>query len=132
MWMGLLVQVQHFIESCLWHSCVLIVPNAIVAIRETMNFWTSTQKIPGAASIAIFIFLPFMTNFLNVRKYGEVEYWITMIKVLAILVLTLLGVILLPLGASSIPALLGTEGNNTAPCLPENKPCVDPPGFICT
>jgi amino acid permease len=106
-WVGLLVQVQPFIDVCLWYSCVLIVPNAIVAIQEIINFWTNTQKVPGWAWIAIFIFLPIMTNLLNVRKYGEIEYWVTMIKVLAILVLAILGLLLLPLGASSSPPYLG-------------------------
>lgn len=110
----------------------MIVPNEAVAMREIMNFWTKTETIPGGAWIAIFIFLPFMFNFLNVRKYGELEYWVTMIKILSILVLTLLGVILLPLGAVSSPPLLATtEENSPALCLPSNGTCLSSPGFNC-
>lgn len=81
---------------------------------------------------AIFIALPFGFNFLNVRKYGEVEYWITMIKILTLLGLMLLGVIVLPLGVTLSGPLLGTRGTDPESCLASNGTCLDSPGFNCT
>lgn len=100
-------------------------------MQEIINFWTSTQKVPEWAWILIFILLPLAFNFLNVRKYGEVEYWITMIKILTLVALILLGISLLPLGASSSEPLLGTTGIDPEFCLPSNGSCLSSPGFNC-
>ena len=132
LWLGILVQVHSLINRRLFLSCVTIVPNEIVAMQEIVNFWTTTQKVPEWAWILIFITLPLAFNFLNVRKYGEVEYWITMVKILTLVALVLLGVVLLPLGASSGGPLLGTDGTNPEFCPPFNGSCLSSPGFNCT
>src|SRR5579871_2027840 len=113
-------------------SCSMIVPNVALAMAGIINYWTGPQKIPPAVWIAIFIFLPLLFNFLNVRRYGEVEYWITMIKILTLLALMLLGLFFLPLRATTGQPLLGTNGTAVVPCSESSEPCISWPGFACS
>jgi len=76
-------------------------------------------------------------NLLNVRRIGEIEYWLTILKVTTIIGLISLG-ILLPMGVSVGTRKLGTVGQVEAqnliavPCPSSALPCLDAPGFPCT
>src|SRR5205085_12185149 len=109
-----------------------------VAMKDIMYYWTSAQKVPESVWIAVFIFLPFAFNFLNVRRYGEVEYWLTMIKIVTLVTLFILGVVFLPLGINEGVPLLATNGTGNAmtPVLcptstVNNGSCLLRPGFNC-
>src|SRR5436853_1886292 len=101
-------------------------------MHEIIHYLTSTQKLTDWAWIAIFIFLPFAFNFLNVRRYREVEYWLTMIKIITLVTLFFLGVVFLPLGINSDGLQLGTNGTEPVPCSKiNNGTCLKHPGFPC-
>lgn len=69
----------------------------------------------------------------NVRRYGEIEFWLTAFKVLTCVLLIAYGV-LMAMGASTVTRLAGTDANNQL--IPCNDPsldnCVGPLGFNCT
>jgi hypothetical protein len=100
-----------------------------MAATTCMTLWTTVSPVIW---LSIFILLPFLFNILNLRRYGEVEYWITVIKVFTLVSVILIG-ILLPMGASTSTQLLGTDaqfspvkcGSNTV------GQCLSPPGFTC-
>jgi amino acid transporter len=95
-----------------------------------MQFWTNS--VPEAAWIAIFLVLPIVFNLLNVRRYGEIEFWLTTTKVTMIVILIVLG-ILLPMGASPENMLLGTSADyRPVPC-DQNVigECLPTHGFNC-
>jgi amino acid transporter len=131
--MGFLVQVSSpHIPA--YVSCVTLVPNEAVAMKEIMYYWTPAQKVPEGVWIAVFIFLPFAFNFLNVRRYGEVEYWLTMIKIVTLVTLFILGVVFLPLGINEGGPLLATNGTTPVLCptsIINNETCLLRPGFNC-
>src|SRR5690348_1950257 len=109
----------------------MIVPGEILAMRDIVEYWTSATTIPTAGWIGIFAAVPIVFSFFNVRKYGEFEYWISMVKVVALLVIILLGILLRPLGATGKSPLLVT--NDFKPVLCESiKNCLLCPGFNCT
>ena len=92
-----------------------------------MSFWTS---IDSAIWISIFLCIPIVFNFFNVRRYGEIEFWLTTIKIGTIVGLIILG-ILLAMGCGPGPLLSGTDSHyRPVPCI-ENVnaigPCVSPP-----
>lgn len=99
-----------------------------------MSYWTH-DKVPNSVWIALALVIPVVFNLLNVRKNGEVEYWITMTKVTMLVILTMAG-ILLAFGAAPGPYLLGTDANyHPVPCDlndPLKGPCLLTPGFNCT
>src|SRR5438045_2232082 len=83
--------------------------------------------------ITVFLVLIVMFNVLNVRRFGEIEYWMTVIKLATIVGIIILG-FLLPMGVSTDTRQLATIGNDTAPCPspPANDTCLPLPGFDCT
>ena len=91
---------------------------------------------PGknAAAIVVFFIPPILINILNVRKYGEVEFWMTTIKLTTILGLIILGVVIAAGGISSL--LLGTDANyRPVPCDKNDiaiGSCLSKPGFGCS
>ena len=105
-------------------------PNKAVATANFMTFWTNA--VPPAAWITIFLLIPILFNLFNVRRIGEIEFWLTSIKVTTIVGLIFLG-ILLPMGASPSPPLLGTSAQYTAVDCSENVigECLPNPGFNC-
>jgi len=99
-----------------------------------MSFWLPNHdKYPPEIWVTVFLVIPFLFNFLNVRRYGEIEYWLTVIKVITIVGIIVLGV-LLPMNASPNVRLLGTGPDNALiECPPNNSTgCVGTPGFGCT
>jgi amino acid permease len=76
--------------------------------------------------------IPLLFNMFNVRKYGEIEFWMTTIKVNAFYLIILFG-ILLPMDIAPGERLLGTDADhNLIPCNnPATDNCVSNPGFTC-
>ena len=102
-------------------------PNKAIAAANFIGYWTS---IHPAIWITIFLIVPILFNFFNVRRYGEIEFWLTTIKITTIVGLIFLG-LLLAMGVSTNP-LLGTSVQYTPVECANNVvgQCVPPPGFI--
>jgi len=58
--------------------------------------------------MTIFLIFTILFNLLNVRRYGEIEYWLTLSKVTAIMGLVVLGTII-AMGGHPGSVLLGTS-----------------------
>jgi len=95
-----------------------------------MKFWAT--PVPEPAWIAIFLVIPILFNLFNVRRYGEIEFWLTAIKITLIVGLIFLG-LLLPMGASPEGQLLGTDANYHPVDCSETVigACLPSPGFNC-
>jgi amino acid permease len=80
-----------------------------------------------------FLIISLVFNLFNVRRYGEIEFLLTVVKVLGFVGLILAG-IALPLNASTQPRLLGTQGEVPAVvnCQSGVVSCLSDPGFGCT
>jgi len=95
-----------------------------------MGFWTDVHP---AVFISIFFVFSIAFNLLNVRRYGEIEYWATTIKVLTIVGLVLTG-LLISMGAVAGPLYLGTNAQYQPVLCSENDPsmgpCLPGVGFI--
>ena len=104
--------------------------NYSVAFAEYLQYWGQTNR---GVAIGLFLLLPLLANFLNVRKYGEFEFWATLLKITVIIVIIIVGGVFVAGGTGSL--LLGLDENyRTVPCS-ENAvsfPCVEPTGFICS
>ena len=99
-----------------------------------MSFWVENDKLK-ALWITVFFAAILIFNFLNVRKLGEIEYWLALVKIEGIVILIILG-ILLVMGVSNGKRQLGTSPDNTTviPCSPaalQAGQCLDTPGFAC-
>lgn len=107
-------------------------PAKLVAGASLMSFWIPQTQINPAVWISIFMAIPIAFNMFNVRRYGEIEFWLTTFKVTAFVVIFILGM-LLAMDASTATRLSGTDSNyNLIPCNdPAIDNCVGPPGFSC-
>ena len=102
-----------------------------------MKFWYPRQDHREEIWITVFIAIPIIINFFNLRRYGNWEFGITVIKIVTIVGIIVLG-ILLPMDAVASERLLGTAGderygNLTAVVCPPNNTtgCLGHPGFGC-
>jgi yeast amino acid transporter len=107
-------------------------PAKLVAASSLMTFWVPKDRIDPAIWISLYAISPIIFNMFNVRRYGEIEFWLTTLKVVTIIGLIFMG-LLLAMGASNYTLLLGTDGeHNLIPCdNPSIDNCVQPPGFNC-
>ena len=107
-------------------------PAKLVAGASLMAFWIPNTQISPGVWITIFMLLPVAFNMFNVRRYGEIEFWLTTVKITAFVSIIVIG-LLLPMGVSTATPLLGTDDDyNLIPCTnPATDNCVSPPGFIC-
>src|SRR5438105_13832499 len=75
--------------------------NKAVTFSEYMTYWTKDTTRNNVLAISFFFVLPILVNILNVRKYGEVEYWVTAFKLLSIMGLILVAFVIAAGGAPS-------------------------------
>lgn len=101
-----------------------------------MSTWVVEEKYKYVW-ISIFFLLIVLFNLLNVRRYGEIEFWLTVVKLATIVGLIFLGLILV-MGALWSSRQLGTQDNTAIPCpsdclttAVQQGLCLDIPGFGC-
>lgn len=79
--------------ACGWIYLIkyLLIPaNQLVAGALVMSFWVSTDKVNPGVWITVFLVVIILVNVLGVRFFGEIEFWLSCLKVI-----TCLGLILL-------------------------------------
>lgn len=75
-----------------WAMFVLVGMAELTAVGEYIKFW---WDVPTWVSAAVFFVLINLVNLVNVKVYGETEFWFAMIKVVAILGMIAFGAYLL-------------------------------------
>jgi yeast amino acid transporter len=68
------------------------VPNQLTAAALVIQYWVDRDKVNPGVFITIFLVIIVAINYLGIRFFGEIEFWLSSIKVL-----TLCGLILLSL-----------------------------------
>lgn len=88
----------------LYYAQALIAPAEITAAAFVIQYWTPIN--PGAW-ITIFWVTMVLLNFLAVKFFGEVEFWIGIIKIFTITGLIILGIVIFFGGAPNSHGVLG-------------------------
>src|SRR6266496_1157656 len=115
--------------SCGW--CYILgytldFPTKAVFFSIYMSYWW--PNVPPGIWITIFFVLPILFNFFNVRRYGEIEFFLTTLKILSILGLVIIGFIIVADGTRSELRLALDSNNRTIPCV-NMTGCLPNPGF---
>ncbi|KAM0747841.1 dicarboxylic amino acid permease [Meredithblackwellia eburnea MCA 4105] len=76
-----------------WFKYLIVTPNNLVAASIVVQYWVSPTKMPVGAWLAIFIALIIVLNFLGVRVFGEVEFWMSLFKVITLTGLIIFGIV---------------------------------------
>lgn len=80
-------------------SWLVILPFELIAAGVTISFWTGNDvdesvSISPAVWITVFLVLIIIVNVFGVRGYGEVEFVLGLIKVLAVIGFIILGIVI--------------------------------------
>ncbi|QRV86277.1 amino acid permease [Ceratobasidium sp. AG-Ba] len=73
---------------------LIVTPNNINAAGVVIRYWDVHGKVHIAVWMVILIALIFFVNLLGVRVFGELEFWLSSIKVIALIGLILMGIII--------------------------------------
>ncbi|CAF3212836.1 unnamed protein product [Rotaria sp. Silwood2] len=91
-------------------SCLVTIPLEITAAGLIINYWTTSINI--GVWITIFLVTLFIINLFGIRGYGEVEFYLSIIKVIAILGFIVLGIVLVTGGGPNHQYLGGKYWHN--------------------
>ncbi|KAG0332459.1 hypothetical protein BG000_009981 [Podila horticola] len=74
-----------------WFSWSVTLATELVASSVIIAYWIPLDKCPGWVWALVFIVILTALNMTSVKAYGETEYWLSLIKVLAVLVFIVVG-----------------------------------------
>ncbi|KAL2073171.1 hypothetical protein VTL71DRAFT_10495 [Oculimacula yallundae] len=77
-----------------WFKYIIVTPNNLTAASLVLQYWVSRDEINPGAFIAIFLVAIVIINYFGVKFFGEIEFWLSSVKVVVILGLILLSLIL--------------------------------------
>lgn len=72
-----------------WILYILVAMGELTAVGKYINYWW--PNIPVWASVFFFFLIISAINLFNVKVYGEAEFWLSIIKVLAVIGMILFG-----------------------------------------
>lgn len=77
-----------------WFNDAVSVASDLTALQLVLDYWNSSDHhFPyWAASLLFWVFILFL-NVIHVRAYGEAEYWLALLKVIAILIFFILSIV---------------------------------------
>ncbi|KAF9431828.1 hypothetical protein BGZ76_011643 [Entomortierella beljakovae] len=74
-----------------WFSWSITLATELVASALIIEYWISTEQCPGWVWALVFIVVLTSLNLTSVKAYGETEYWLSLIKVLAVAIFIVVG-----------------------------------------
>ncbi|OTG66784.1 amino acid permease [Acinetobacter silvestris] len=76
-----------------WFLYILVAMTELTAVGKYINYWW--PEIPGWISVLFFFVVITLVNLANVKFYGESEFWLSIIKVTAIISMIVFGIYLI-------------------------------------
>ncbi|KAJ5239047.1 hypothetical protein N7468_003666 [Penicillium chermesinum] len=73
-----------------WFNDAVSTASDIIALQLLLKYWT--ENFPGWAISLIFLVVVIALNLLSVRVYGEIEYILSLLKVVTIVIFIILGI----------------------------------------
>ncbi|KAJ5394594.1 uncharacterized protein N7487_012235 [Penicillium crustosum] len=70
-----------------WFAWVMIIPAEITAAISVLRYWPETDVIPLAGFITIFLVVFALANMFHVRVYGYIEYYMSFVKCIAVVLM---------------------------------------------
>ena len=67
----------------------------ITAVANYLHYWTALKVVPQWVFALIALVLVFILNMLNVKMFGEAEFWLAAIKVVIVIVFVISGVFMI-------------------------------------
>lgn len=77
-----------------WYNWAITVAAELVAAAIVMQYWVPADVVPPWIWSAGFLAFLFILNAFTVRGFGESEFWFAAIKVIAVIVFLVLGLLM--------------------------------------
>ena len=77
-----------------WFKYIITTPNQLTAAALVIQYWCPREQVNPGAFIAVFLVAIVAINYLGIRFFGEIEFWLSSIKVLVIVGLIICMVVL--------------------------------------
>jgi len=74
-----------------WFNDAVSTASDLIALQLLLQYWT--DNFPGWALSLIFLFVLIGLNIATVKLYGEAEYWLSLLKVITIVIFIILGIV---------------------------------------
>ena len=75
-----------------WILWILVASVDIITLSKILHYWEFFRQFSTFSICIVFLLLLYLLNLVSVKVYGEVEYWITIIKVLTVIAFLVVGV----------------------------------------
>lgn len=73
---------------------IIVTPNQLTAAALVIQYWVPREKVNPGVFIAVFLFAIILINYLGIKFFGEIEFWLSSVKVLTIVGLLILSLAL--------------------------------------
>ncbi|MCJ1343547.1 hypothetical protein MMC31_001742 [Peltigera leucophlebia] len=77
-----------------WFKYIIVTPNQLTAAALVVSFWVDRETVNPGVWIAIFLVVIILFNYLGIRFFGELDFWLGLIKAATICGLILLCLVL--------------------------------------
>ncbi|KAF2867409.1 histidine permease [Massariosphaeria phaeospora] len=77
-----------------WFKYIIITPNQLTAASLVIQEWKKPEEVNPGVFIAVFMVVIISINYFGIKFFGELEFWLSSIKVVTIVGLILLSFIL--------------------------------------
>ncbi|KAE8144711.1 amino acid permease/ SLC12A domain-containing protein [Aspergillus avenaceus] len=74
-----------------WFNDAVSTASDVIALQLLLDYWT--DNFPGWAISLIFLVVVIGLNMFSVKVYGEIEYWLSLLKVITIIIFIILGIV---------------------------------------
>ena len=78
-----------------WFKYIITTPNQLTACSLVIQFWIDRDRLNPGVFIAVFLVAIMTINYLGVRYFGEIEFWLSSAKVLTMCGLIILSLVLM-------------------------------------
>ncbi|KAI4178176.1 MAG: hypothetical protein LQ346_007530 [Caloplaca aetnensis] len=77
-----------------WFKYIIVTPNQLTAAALVIQYWVPRERVNPGVFIAVFLVAIIAINYLGIKFFGEIEFWLSSIKVLTIVGLLILSLTL--------------------------------------
>ncbi|KAK3114623.1 amino acid transporter [Teratosphaeriaceae sp. CCFEE 6253] len=77
-----------------WFKYLITTPNQLTASALVIQYWCPPEKVNPGVFIAVFLVAIVLFNYLGIKFFGELEFWLSSVKVLTIIGLIILMIVL--------------------------------------
>ena len=81
-------------HSRYWFKYIIVTPNQLTAGALVLQFWVPRSRVNPGVFIAVFWIAIVCINYFGVKFFGELEFWLSTVKVIIIVGVILLSLVL--------------------------------------